>query len=49
MLTEVVSHIESNAESNAMAIFENDLTKQVNSVTLIMAYIFKSFPQNSAK
>lgn len=49
MLTEVVSHIESNAESNAMAIFENDLTKQVNSVTLIMAYIIKSFPQNSAK
>lgn len=41
MTTEIVSHIESNAESNVivMVIFENGLTKQVNSVPLIMAHI----------
>lgn len=44
MITESVSHIESNAESNAMVILKNktikqDLTKQLNSVNLISAYI----------
>lgn len=44
MITEMVSHIESNAESNAMVILKNktikqDLTKQLNSVNLISAYI----------
>lgn len=44
MITESVSHIKSNAESNAMVILKNktikqDLTKQLNSVNLISAYI----------
>lgn len=48
MITEIVSHIESNAESNAMVILRKkkqnktknqNLTKQLNSVNLISAYI----------
>lgn len=47
MNTEIVSHIESNAESNAMVILRKkqnktknqNLTKQLNSVNLISAYI----------
>lgn len=44
MITEMVSHIESNAESNAVGILKNktikqDLTKQLNSVNLISAYV----------
>lgn len=47
MNTEIVSHIESNAESNAMVILRKkqnktknqNLTKQLNSVKLISAYI----------
>lgn len=43
MITEMVSHIESNAISNAMVILKNktikqDLTKQLNAVNLISAY-----------
>lgn len=47
MITEIVSHIESNAESNAMVILRKkqnktknqNLTKQLNSVNFISAYI----------
>lgn len=47
MNTEIVSHIESNAESNAMVILRKkqnktknqNLTKQLNSVNLISTYI----------